>query len=149
MSSYFELMLDQATYYMATATSDWSLPTWKFIFNAGSQLHGADGPFLWGAESSKTPVNPVYIHQLTLWIAINNITLANILKDWYLGFAINLDPNSISNSGTPKPYWPQYQSDPSGFRIMDINYPMMGVTQDFDANPRCDFFHGQSYVVRN
>lgn len=29
----------QATYYMATAMSDWSMPTWKLIFNAGSQLH--------------------------------------------------------------------------------------------------------------
>jgi hypothetical protein len=37
-----------ATYYMATAMSDYGLPTYKFLFNAGSQLHGADGPFLWG-----------------------------------------------------------------------------------------------------
>jgi hypothetical protein len=78
------------------------------------------------------------------------MTLANILKDWYLGFVTNLDPNSISNSGTPKPYWPQYQeSQDVDFSIMSINYTMMGVTPDFDANERCDFFHGQSYVVRN
>ena len=37
-----------ATYYMATALSDWGMPTWKFIFSAGSQLHGADQPFLFG-----------------------------------------------------------------------------------------------------
>jgi hypothetical protein len=78
------------------------------------------------------------------------MTLANILKDWYLGFVTNLDPNSISNSGTPKPYWPQYQeAQDIDFSIMSINYTMMGVTPDFDANERCDFFHGQSYVVRN
>ncbi|KAK3698222.1 hypothetical protein LTR37_017047 [Vermiconidia calcicola] len=114
---------------MATAVSDWGLPTWKFIFNAGSQLHGADGPFLFGPES-----------------AVNNNTLALILKDWYLGFVINLNPNSISNSGTPKPQWPQYQE---GFTAMSINYTMMGAVRDVDASSKCDFFHGQSYVVRN
>ena len=36
---------------MATATSSWGLPTWKLIINFGSQLHGADGPFLWGPDS--------------------------------------------------------------------------------------------------
>ncbi len=48
--SYQEAIADPfvATYYMATAYSDWGLPIWKFLFNAGSQLHGADGPFLWG-----------------------------------------------------------------------------------------------------
>jgi hypothetical protein len=78
------------------------------------------------------------------------MTLSNILKDWYLGFVINQNPNTISNSGTPKPYWPQYQSpNSSDFSIMSINYTMMGATLDADANARCDFFHGQSYVLRN
>ena len=119
---------------MATATSDWGLPTWKLIFNAGTELHGADSPFLWGFGASTA----------------NNITLANIMKDWYLGFVINLDPNSVNNSGTPKPEWPQYQSgEDFGFSVMDVNYTMMGVIPDMDASARCDFFHGQSYVVRN
>ncbi|KAK5175704.1 uncharacterized protein LTR77_000843 [Saxophila tyrrhenica] len=130
---YGDYIIDCPTYYMATAMSDWGMPTWKFLFNAGSQLHGADGPFLWGPPES-----------------INNFTISNILKDWYLGFVQNLDPNSVSNSGTQKPFWPQYQSEGTmDFPIMDINYTMMGVTPDFDANARCDFFHGQSYVVRN
>ncbi|EMC98112.1 hypothetical protein BAUCODRAFT_32113 [Baudoinia panamericana UAMH 10762] len=132
-SIYGDYIIDCPTYYMATATSDWGQPTWKMIFNAGSQLHGADGPFLWGPQSG-----------------VNNVTLANIMKDWYLGFIINLDPNTIAYSNTPKPYWPQYQT-PSGsnFSVMDVNYTMMGVIPDMDANARCDFFHGQSYVVRN
>ena len=41
---------------MATTTSDWNLPTWKLVFNAGTQLHGADSPYLWGPESSKNIV---------------------------------------------------------------------------------------------
>lgn len=39
---------------MATATSDYGLPTWKLVFNAGTQLHGADSPYLWGPGYSKT-----------------------------------------------------------------------------------------------
>lgn len=34
------------TYYMASAMSDAGVPTYKLIFNAGSQLHGATGPFI-------------------------------------------------------------------------------------------------------
>ena len=83
-------------------------------------------------------------------IAINNFTIANIMKDWYIGFVLNLDPNSVSNSGTRKPQWPEY-SPPgaSDFTVMDVNYTMMGATPDPDVKPRCDFLHGQSYVVRN
>ncbi|KAK4891690.1 hypothetical protein LTR27_009698 [Elasticomyces elasticus] len=131
---YGDYIIDCPTYYMATASSDWGQPTYKMIFNAGSQLHGADGPFLWGPNSTSS----------------NNATLANIMKDWYLGFVLNLDPNTINNSNTSKPYWPQYQSPGvSNFSIMDVNYTMVGAIPDLDANERCDFFHGQSYVVRN
>lgn len=137
---------------MATATSDWGLPTWKFIFNAGSQLHGADGPFLWGPQSGKSHHTffPLRGKANVVVLDVNNATIADILKDWYLGFVINLDPNTISNSGTPKPHWPQYSpAGASGFTSMDFNYTMIGTVPDFDASSRCDFFHGQSYVVRN
>jgi len=128
-----------ATYYMATAVSDYGLPTYKLIFDAGTELHGADGPFLWGV--------PVPTTNST---TNNNQTIANIMKDWYLGFVLNLDPNSIDNSGTPKPQWPQYQAEGQmGLTVMDVNYTMIGQTSDPDASARCDFFHGQSYVVRN
>ena len=82
---------------------------------------------------------------------INNATLGYIIKDYFLSFATNLDPNARSFSGTSKPFWPQYTAGVSNvtFAVMDVNYTMMGVTEDFDASPQCDFFHGQSYVVRN
>ena len=129
---YGDYIIDCPTYYMATATSDWGLPTWKLIFNAGTQKHGATSPFLFGPDAS-----------------INNFTIAGIMKDWYLGFTLNLDPNSVSNSGISKPHWPEYQGGEYGFSIMDVNYTMIGVTPDQDANARCDFMHSQSYVVRN
>jgi len=34
------------SYYMASAASNYAA-TWKMVFQAGSELHGADGPFLW------------------------------------------------------------------------------------------------------
>jgi len=90
------------------------------------------------------------VYRTDLHLDINNMTLANIMKDYYLGFVLNLDPNSVSNSGTPKPQWPQYS--PAGatdFTVMDVNYTMMGAIPDMDANARCDFFHSQSFVIRN
>ena len=132
---------------MATAASDWGQPTYKLVFDAGTELHGADSPFLWGPQAS-----------------VNNQTIADVMKDYYLGFVLNLDPNSVSYSGTPKPEWPLYQGA-AGFNILDVNYTeigkidirlyiafadnCVGVVPDFDANERCDFFHGQNWIVRN
>lgn len=81
---------------------------------------------------------------------INNATLAVIMKEWFLSFAIQLDPNVLNTSGIAKPYWPTYTAPNStNFTIMDVNYTQIGSVADFDASPQCDFFHGQSYVVRN
>jgi len=72
------------------------------------------------------------------------------MKDWYTSFAVNLDPNAQSFSGTPKPYWPQYNTAAlTNFTIMDVNYTMAGAIQDINASPRCDFFRSQSNSVRN
>ena len=129
-----DILADCPTYYMATATSDYGLPTWKLIFDAGTELHGATVPFLFSTNPS----------------AINNATLGYILKDWFLSFTIHLDPNVESFTQASKPYWPQYQSPgTSNFTIMDVNYTMIGIEQDYDVSPQCDFFHGQSYIVRN
>jgi hypothetical protein len=104
-------IIDCPTYYMASAASDWGMPAWKLLFNAGTELHGATRPFL----------------HVTNTTQINNITLGLIMKDWYASFAVNLDPNAQSFSGTPKPYWPQYITDAAyNTSIMSVNYTMMG-----------------------
>ena len=127
-------IIDCPTYYMASAFSDQGLATYKLIFNAGTELHGATRPFLHSTNASE----------------INNATLALIMKDWYTSFATQLDPNAVSYSGTPKPSWPKYDDAANGgFNIMSVNYTMLGAVADPDAAPRCDFFHGQSYAVRN
>ena len=133
-----DFIISCPTYYMATAVSDWGLPAYKLIFDAGSELHGATVPFLFDTTLDGS--------------ASQNATLAHIMKDWYLSFAITLDPNQVSYSNTTKPSWPPYQlNSQSSFNVMDVNYTMIGVVNDldFDATARCDFFHSQSYVVRN
>jgi len=138
---------------MAKAASDHGLPTYKLVFDAGSELHGATVPFLFRIDAAQ----------------INNATLAYIMKDWFLSFAIKHDPNALSFTDTPKPHWPQYlgganhkadgvgdggvgnltELGKSDFNVMDVNYTMIGVTPDLDASARCDFFHAQSYAIRN
>lgn len=124
---------------MASAISDAGLPAYKLIFNAGTQLHGATGPFIFDTGD------------------VNNSTLASIMKDWFVSFVVSGDPNAHSYSGVDKPHWPMYNpalglnSNGSGieFATMDVNYTQVGVVPDLDATPQCDFFHGRSYEVRN
>lgn len=40
-----DFIIDCPTYYMATAVSNWGVPTWKMIFDAGSEIHGSLIPF--------------------------------------------------------------------------------------------------------
>lgn len=126
---------------MGTAVSDANQPVWKLVFNAGSELHGATVPWLFDANSAN-----------------DNSTLAAIMKDWFLSFAVNLNPNSQSWSDNAKPHWPQYTSQIStgaaagqgnNFVVIEVNATNIAVMTDPDASDRCDFFHGQSYVVRN
>ncbi|KAK3670089.1 hypothetical protein LTR78_010029 [Recurvomyces mirabilis] len=131
---YGDYIINCPTYYMASAVSDAGLPAYKLVFNAGTELHGATRPFLHNTNAS----------------TINNATLALIMKDWYLSFAINQDPNQQSFSNATKPYWPAYNlQGSSNFIVMDVNYTMIGPVQDFWASSGCDFFRGQASVVRN
>ena len=79
------------------------------------------------------------------------------MKDWFISFVTDLDPNAKSFSDTTldKPVWPLYnpqlgtQGDVPEFAVMDVNYTQIGVIPDLDVSDKCDFWHGQSYVVRN
>ncbi|KAK5764617.1 hypothetical protein LTS12_005117 [Elasticomyces elasticus] len=133
-SIYGDYIINCPTYYMASAMSDYGLPSYKLVFNAGTELHGATRPFLHNTNSS----------------TINNATLALTMKDWYLSFALHQDPNAQSFSNASKPYWPQYNPPGSmNFTVMDVNYTMVGAVEDFWASGGCDFFRSQSSVVRN
>ncbi|KAI9663984.1 MAG: hypothetical protein M1821_007475 [Bathelium mastoideum] len=126
------------TYYMATAVAGVGQPVYKLNFDAGNELHAATQPFLLTVPPGDA----------------NNATLALLMRDYFASFATSLDPNAVSYSGTPKPTWPLYLTSGSNgtsgtFNRLSVNYTMIGTTEDFDASPQCDFFHGQSYVVRN
>jgi len=41
------------TYYMAEAVSDWGVPAYKLIFDAGTEEHGATRPFLHVTNTSR------------------------------------------------------------------------------------------------
>jgi hypothetical protein len=89
---------------------------------------------------------------------VNNATIAAYMKDWFISFVTDLDPNakSFSNNTTnEKPFWPLYnaqlgtEGDVPEFAVMDVNYTQIGVIPDLDVSGKCDFWHGQSYVARN
>jgi carboxylesterase type B len=55
-----DFIINCPTYYMASAMSDMGVPTYKLIFNAGTQKHGATGSFI--AESNDSPGELHSIH---------------------------------------------------------------------------------------
>ena len=129
-----DFIISCPTYYMGRASADFGQPTWKLLFDAGSELHAATAPFLFSMNDTE----------------IGNTTIGDIMKDWFLSFTLHLDPNVQSFTSASKPYWPQYVIPGSNnFTIMDVNYTQIGIEQDFDAKPGCDFFHAESYEVRN
>lgn len=57
-----DYIINCPTYYMASAMADAGLPSYKLVFNAGTQLHGATSPFLLqpnDSESKSVPVRQV------------------------------------------------------------------------------------------
>lgn len=163
-----DFIINCPTYYMASAMADAGIPAYKLIFNAGTQLHGAISPFLFPqseANSKSSPTNPspsptppqqkVQPNSKPP-TGGNNATLTAYMNDWYISFVTDLDPNAHSfSNATDKPHWPLYNSGlgtedgTPEFAIMDVNYTQVGVIPDLDVSDKCDFWHGQSYVVRN
>jgi hypothetical protein len=114
---------------------------WKMIFDAGSQGHTAPTPFIYSADTG-------------YWTGANNQTLAQIMTDYFLSFAITLNPNTLKNPLAPE--WPSYASGAPneageyvGFTTQFVTYTTIGPIVDQDVNPGCDFFAGQGVVVGN
>ncbi|KAF2148646.1 alpha/beta-hydrolase [Myriangium duriaei CBS 260.36] len=124
-----DFMINCPTYYMAIATSKLGIPTWKMNFDAGTTYHASIDPFLYGTK-----------------INSNSIAIGNVMKDWILSFAINLDPNVKSFTQTKKPYWPQYQGNSTTMIVQPTTFK---VQKDSDASPQCTFWQQQSAALRN
>jgi len=136
-----DFIIDCPTYYMAAAVSDAGLPAYKLIFDAGTELHGATTPYLWSAT---LPGN-------NDGTSMGNDTIGAVMKSWWLSFVEHLDPNvqKYGGSNVTVPYWPAYMSGNFDFSAMDVNYTQIGVVEDFDVSPKCDFFGSHSLSVRN
>ncbi|KAJ4349735.1 uncharacterized protein N0V89_008353 [Didymosphaeria variabile] len=122
------------TYYVASSLALFGVPVYKQIFNVGTQLHGAVGPYLADLDYAFEPGA--------------NVTLASILRDWYVSFVVHNDPNAQSWSGVPKPIWPEYE--PSG-EVMTVNFTELGAVDDrhYDNTKRCGFFWENAGTVQN
>lgn len=122
------------TRYLASAAFNQTtkVPIWKLRFNAGYYAHGA-------AQSYVLDISPALIF---------NTTLAGIMKDWYLSFFINQDPNFAlpTREASARPWFPQYGAENE---VMHVNETETGVIHDIDASARCDFFFANSEIVRN
>jgi hypothetical protein len=114
---------------------------YKMIFDAGSQGHVASTSFIYSADTG-------------YWTAANNQTLAQIMTDYFLSFAITLNPNTLKNAAAPE--WPAYVSGAPneagvtvGFQILDVTYTTIVPIEDPDVNPGCDFMAGQGVAIAN
>jgi carboxylesterase type B len=142
------------TYYMSTAVSDSGNLVYKLIFDAGAENHGSLIPFTETINLNGMKVLSEVVSCSTLTCSLkgtsNNATIGDIVRDYYISFANSLDPNAISYTNISHPYWPTYQNNQnSNFSVLNVNYTMIGVIPDDDASAQCDFFHSQSYVIRN
>jgi len=123
-----------------------SSAVFKMLFYAGSELHGASSPFLFG---------PTPEFEVALFGLPNNLTIAEILQSYYISFAITLDPNPLRLADAV--FWPSYESgggtapgEEVGFTVLDITYTTIGpLAPDPDAAAQCDFFSSYGLVVGN
>lgn len=81
-----------------------------------------------------------------------NATIADYMKDWFLSFAIDLDPTSQSWSGLKKPGWETYQ-DPqrNNYLVMSVNYTEVSMVDDkfYDQTERCKFLWEHGDIMQN
>lgn len=103
-------------------------------FNAGNKIHAATKAFLHELQSNGQGSTP-------------NATLADIMKDYSVSFAINLDPNQAIAANVSKPFWSRYESGRS--RVLEVNATSIGTIRDPDQNTRCEFFGAHGDVVKN
>ena len=156
-----DFIVNCPTYYMAAAMADEGVSTCKMIFNAGDQLHGATAVFIFEPNDSPSKQSPSHLDSsnfiLTNTADANNATISAYMKDWFISFIIDMDPNANTYFNiTDKPHWPVYNSrlGTNGtaapeFAVMDVSYTQIGVISDLDVSAQRDLFHSSSYDVRN
>ena len=86
------MLTEGPTYFIAKAQTDHSYNSsavWKMRFAAGSKIHGASTPFIFGNRPGA-----------------NNRTLADIMTWYWISFAVHNDRNVLRHSDASS--WPSY-----------------------------------------
>lgn len=154
-SLFGDALVNCPTAYIASAASKAGLATYKMIFDTGAQFHGATQPFLFSDNINRESLKNIEMMDEPLLITSNwtasgetslgpvtipgNATLASILRDYFISFAIALDPNSIPSSTAARPIWPSYQSTDNGTVILRLQDNGITISQDPDDNQRCQY----------
>ncbi|KAI4598471.1 hypothetical protein KJ359_002881 [Pestalotiopsis sp. 9143b] len=129
-----DALINCPTEYMALAESSAGLPTYKMIFDAGPQFHGATGSYLFSdniSTSGEFPFGPITVP--------GNATLAAMMRDYFISFAVTLDPNERISSLTDRPQWPAYKSADNDTAILLVQDASVRVVPDPDVNERCQY----------
>lgn len=132
-----DFIINCPTQWISDAVGLLGKQSFKLIFNAGSRRHGATKPFVF---------DPAYGSSLA-----DNVTVSQIMKDWYVSFALHQDPNKESFSGRIplNPPWPPYGSSAALRSVVEVNVADIGVGADPDMNVRCSFWQSVSDITRN
>jgi len=133
-----DAVINCPTQWIADGLGILNKPVYKMIFNAGSGLHGATKPFLFDSGYGSSPQD--------------NLTLARHLRDYYVSFAIHMDPNRESFSGLSKnvkPTWAQYSSANPPRAVLNVEADGISTIGDPDYSERCSFWQSQSAISRN
>lgn len=164
-SLFGDALVNCPTAYIASAASKAGLATYKMIFDTGTQFHGATQPFLFSDTTNRESLKNIEMIDESLLITADwtasgetsfgpvtipgNATLACILRDYFISFAIALDPNSTPSSTTARPMWPSYRSTDDDTVILRLQGNGITISQDPDNNERCQYLSSSvSYLER-
>ncbi|RYO89775.1 hypothetical protein DL766_002638 [Monosporascus sp. MC13-8B] len=129
---YGDATINCPTTYIAQSVADAGLPTFKMVFNASFQLHGASYPSLYSdtinTDGSLT-FSGIYID--------GNATLAEIMRSYWISFTITQDPNKFASEGPQIPSWQQYRSDEPN--ILWVGKSEIQTISDPDLSAKCQF----------
>ncbi|ETS74080.1 hypothetical protein PFICI_13946 [Pestalotiopsis fici W106-1] len=127
------------TEYMALAASRAGVPTYKMIFDAGLQLHGATGPYLFSDyinPSGEFTYGPITVP--------GNDTLAVMMRDYFISFAVALDPNKAVSSSAGRPQWSPYNASNNETAVLLIQDAGIKIVKDLDVNARCNYLESSA-----
>ncbi|OCL12110.1 alpha/beta-hydrolase [Glonium stellatum] len=137
-----DAMIDCPTSVMAGAVSATGEKAWKMVFNAGDQVHGATAEFLFS-----TTINRYFVLHVgyvdadadEIFVAagdvLGNATLGAILRDYFVSFAVELDPNAWATVAN-KPAWQAFKAKEES--VLDVEFTSINVKRDPDASKQCE-----------